>query len=351
MLLTAALLGGCPLTLSKPKSEAFLDAMATAERHMRHSRYDDAIASYRTAQRYADRRADRDEALYREAKALKYAGRYGEAVQVLDHLASFQPPGRRTARALYDAAFLRQEQLGLQDEANAGFDRVIREFPDAGVATRALHWRLEYFDQNQDVPGAIAFLDDMLAHVSQSKIGDNLLMAKADLILDKYEDRDTTRAVLQQLVREHPYPEGGLWDDALLRLAEMDVEDGEYERAIEYLRILTNRAENTHLLIIPNQAGSTTLPSMAEAQLRIARIYRDDLQDYDKADDEFEAVEDDFPRSNLRDDAAYERGVMWLEHGEPERGCDILREVVEDFEVGHPRRLAQQRVEADCGGH
>ena len=55
-------------------------------------------------------------------------------------------------------------------------------------------------------------------------------------------------------------------------------------------------------------------------------------------------------RSILRDDAEYERGMMWLDQGETERGCDILRDVAEDYEVGHPRREAERTIAERCGG-
>jgi tetratricopeptide (TPR) repeat protein len=145
-------------------------------------------------------------------------------------------------------------------------------------------------------------------------------------------------------VRDHPYPQGRRWDDAIAKLAEMDVEDGHPLVAIARLERMLERYENTTII------GSYTQSGMPMAQLNIARIYRDELRDYDEADSQFRRVVRRFPDSILHDDASYERGAMWLDQGERERGCDILRDVVEDFEVGHPRRLAAARVEADCGG-
>ncbi len=324
--------------------------MASAARDMRHSRYAEAIPLFQEAAALARRRSEYDEALYREAKAWKYAGDYGRAVQVLDHMVSLEPTGRRTAKALYEASVIRQNQMGLDQQADEGFDRVIREFPESSGAPSSLQRRLERFEEQGEVQQVFDWIDATYAEVGSSRVGDNLLWAKAELILEHVDDRDAAKAVLQQLVREHPYPQGGLWDDALTRLAELDVEDGEPERAIEYLRILANQAETTHLIILPNNAGSYTLPSMAAAQLEIARIYRDQLSDYEAADREFKRTWRDFPRSGVRDDAMYELGAMWVDQGEVSRGCRWLEETLEEFEVGHGRRLAAERAEADCAG-
>ncbi len=138
----------------------------------------------------------------------------------------------------------------------------------------------------------------------------------------------------------HPYPQGHRWDEAILRLAEMDVEDGRAADAIARLEGMLERAENTSLI------GSYTLPTFPPARLQIARLRRG-MGDLDAAAADFERLEDDFPTSTLRDDARVEAGEMWLEAGERERGCDLLRSAVEDFEVGRARRRAARRL-SEC---
>ena len=54
-------------------------------------------------------------------------------------------------------------------------------------------------------------------------------------------------------------------------------------------------------------------------------------------------------RHRLRDDALYELGVMWMDRGRRDEACGVFREVVGEFEVGHPRRLATRRLEEECG--
>ena len=157
-------------------------------------------------------------------------------------------------------------------------------------------------------------------------------------------DRAGARVALERTVHDYPYPYGHRWDDATLQLAEMDVEDGHYRRAIARLESLLERSEGTSMV------GSYTLPAFAEALMQIARIQREHLGDREAADAAYQAVYDDYETSLLRDDALVERGEMWLEAGERERGCELLAEAVEEFEVGSARRRAAARIEADCAG-
>ena len=377
-ILSGLLYTGCPPTLSQQRGEAHLDAWAEAERHVHHGRLDEAEAAYAEAAEHAERRIDRDEADYRRSRVLIDQDRHAEAVTLLDEIAAREPVSRRTGRAVYDAARIRLEVLGETDAAMEGFERVIREFPDDGLGTRALFHRLGEFrpasvasDEGSDASaesapdpepvegaeeaeeaeeptsppidaaGATAFLDELYPDVAETSLGDDVLKAKADIQLEA-GDRAGARETFERIVRDHPYPQGHRWDDAIWALAEMDVEDGHPHVAIARLERMIERHDNTTII------GSYTQSTMPLAVLTMARIYRDEVGDYDAADRQFRRLPRRFPRSLLRDDAAYERGVMWLEQGERDRGCDILRDVVEDYEVGHARREAERRVEADC---
>src|SRR5690606_8559606 len=229
------------------------------------------------------------------------------------------------------------------DEAGAmeGFERVMREFPDRGNGARALYFRLSPFRRADDSAGALALLDTFYEELGATTLGDDILRYRADLLLVEGR-RDEARAALERIVEEHPYPQGHRWVDALMALADMDLEDGNPQGAIEHLRLIVSVDESTTLL------GSYTLPTFPKAQLRIAQIYRDELEDFDAADREFAFLSDHFVRSSLRDDAQMQRGAMWLDAVEARRGCRILRDVVEAFEVGHARREAEARVTADC---
>jgi tetratricopeptide (TPR) repeat protein len=338
-LLVSAACPGC--TVSRPRGAEHLSALAAGDRHFGHGRLDDAEQAYAEAAETAERRVDRDEAMYRRARVLMRQERWAEAVAVLDELEAFRPVSRRTARALFDASRIRLDELGDEAAAMAGFERIVREYPDRGNGARALFFLIRPFREADDPEGALALLDRFYAEVGATTLGDDILRIKADLLLGQ-GDRAGARAALERLVREHPYPEGHRWDDALISLAEMDVEDGRPEDAIARLREIVSKDDTTTVL------ASYTLPTFPRVQLRIAEIYRDELADYEAADREFRFMFDHFHRSSLRDDALYERGAMWVDAGEVDRGCEILRQVVESFEVGHARRSAEDRLESDC---
>ena len=340
--LMALALVGCPPTLSKPESAAHRDALAAGDRHMAHGRDGEAAEAYGRAAVEADRRVDRDEALYRQSRAEADAGHPERALQQLMVIADTRPPSRRTPRALLDAGRIHYE-MEQTEQAIALFRRLVLEFPDSGPANRALVWWVRHLEESEQIDRALAVLDWLLPEVRRSKLGDDILDTEARLRF-ALGDREGGRAALERMVRDYPYPYGHRWDDGILRLAEMDVEDGEYQRAIARIHAMLERSEGTAMV------GSYTLPSFAEGLMRIAQIYRVHLRDREAADAAYEAVYDDYETSLLRDDALLERGEMWLDAGRLDRGCEMLRDVVDEFEVGRARRRAAERLAADCGG-
>ena len=330
----------CPPTLSRPESAAHLDALAEGERHTRHGRHEEAIRAFAAAAESADRRVDRDEALYRQSRALRDAGRDDEAIVILDAIAATRPPSRRTARALYDAALLRFERTDDVPRALEGFERVVREHPDDGLGGRALHHWLGHVEATEGKEAALALLRTLDASLAETTLGDDLLWRahELELALDR---RAAARATLAHLVERHPYPQGERWDDALLRLAELAQEDGRREEAIAHLEALLQRAETTTMM------GSYTLPAFPEARLRLARIHRD-AGDRTAAAESYEALVDEFETSRLRDDALLELSAMQRDAGDRAEACRTLERVLEITEVGRAAREARARHETEC---
>lgn len=335
------LFAGCVPTISEPRSPEHVQALAEGERHMGHGRHEEAAESFALAAEEAERRVDLDEALYRQTRALIELERYDEAIAILQEVADRRPVSRRTGRAMFEIALIRLDHMQQTEQAMQDFERVMREASDDGLGSRSLYYILRDYESKADSAGAIAFCDRLLVDLGNTTLGDDLLRAKANLQL-LTGDRTGARASLEEIVRRYPYPYGQRWDDAIVTLAEMDVEDGQPRQAIERLEALVFRNEETNLV------GSYTLPSMPRAQMRIAEIYRDELHELEAASDAYEHLLRRFPRSNLRDDALYQAGIMWLGANEKRRGCRFLERVVDDFEVGHPRRMASERIETDC---
>jgi tetratricopeptide (TPR) repeat protein len=335
------LLVGCPPTLSKPRGEGYEEKLAEAARHQNAGRLEAATEAYAEASRRAERRVDQDEARYRQARAMLRSERYEEAVRLLDRIGDRKPPSRRTGRAIFDAARIRYEQLEQYAQAKAGFERVIREFPDEGLGGRAIYFIIEDFRRQDELAAALPYLDARYREVRATTLGDDVLWAKAALLRER-EERDAEQRTLERLVRNHPYPMGHNWDEAIMRLAEIHLEREEPKLAIEVLEKLVVEVETTTII------GSYVRSTMPKAYMWIGTIYRDELGDRPKADRVFGRFHRLFPRSVLNDDVRYERGVMWVDAGETDRGCEILKKLVSDYDVGNARRRAEARIESDC---
>ncbi|MFT5356477.1 MAG: hypothetical protein ACI9KE_003702, partial [Polyangiales bacterium] len=197
-LVLALLLSACPPTLSRSRSPAFDARLAHAERDAHHGRDGDAATGFGEAAELAERRVDRDEARYRQTRALIDAGEEAEALEILDAIAAAQPPSRRTARALFDAAKLR---AGQSDSAAAetGFLRVVRHHPESGIAGRALHWLL----RGQPPQSVLTRLASLDSEVGATSLGDDILMRMHDAHVE-LQNPAAARQDLERLVERHP---------------------------------------------------------------------------------------------------------------------------------------------------
>ncbi len=331
-----ASLAGCIPTLSKPRGEAHLAALAEGNRLHAADDYDGAARAYDRAAATAERRVDREEALYRRSRSLRRAGRLEEAASVLDEIGAEEPVSRNTVRARYDAARIRLE-LGERARGIAELMALIRAHPDHGNALHALALVLDDAEARGGAAAQRALLAELDPEIADSELHDDLLFAWAELELEA-DDRAAGRRLLRRVVEEHPYPQGNRWDEALTRLADLAEEEGDAARAIEHLEALTQRHEGTW------SPGSYTRPSMPRAQLRIARLERDERGDLDRAAAAYQRVYDDYPNSTLRDDALFELGDLEERRGNTEGACRLYRRVVEEFEVGRARREARARL-------
>lgn len=340
-LLALPLLTGCPPTLSQSANESYDKKLAEASRHARAGRYEVASESYAEASRLASRRVDQDEARYRQARTLMRAERFEEAVAILDKIGDRKPTSRRTSRAVFDAARVRYEYLEEYERAREGFDRVIRDYPDDGLGHRAIYFRIVDLQREGREGELIPFLDGLYETSGETTLGDDILMERAK-IFEERGDTHNEKLSLAKLVRNHPYPSGHLWDEALLRLSDLFVEEGNVEGAIDALERILGQHETTTII------GSYTRTSMPLALYRIGLLYRDEVRDIERAEQAFDRFPRLFPDSTLADDVLYERGAMWLDEGEADRGCKHLKALLDEYPVGQARRAGAARYESDC---
>jgi tetratricopeptide (TPR) repeat protein len=329
-------------TISKPRGEKHLDALAAAEADQHAGRLEEAAREYQKAADAAERRVDRDEALYRESRVLARLDRHAEAIAICDKLAAAEPPARRTLRARLDASRYRL-LTGEDERAEHDLLALVLEHPDTGPGKSALRLLLSrHVDGASDPRAALTWVRDLKAKAGDSATSETLMNVEAELLLAQGQ-RDEAVRILEAQVDRFPYPKGHRWDDALYRLADIALDSGDPKRAIDYLERMIDVHESSIVV------GSYTRPLFPKAALRIARIYRDDLHDADSALKAYDRVRSEFKNSTVADDALQEEAALRMQSGDRDRACKLWREVLEEHEVGSARRTAEEQVSKNCG--
>jgi tetratricopeptide (TPR) repeat protein len=319
-----------------------LDALADAERHQHHGRLEQAAAAYAKAAAAAERRVDRDEALYRESRVRARMKDFERAVALCDLIASTKPPSRRTLRARLDGARYRL-QLSQNESAELALMQLLNDAPESGEAKSALRLLLALHTSGDDDGAAYAFVRSLRERVPPGHLDEVLSFREAELLV-ALGRRDEAQAALTRQVARYPYPSGHYWDEALSLLADLALERGDPRAAIDFLQRMLAERESAFLI------GSYTRSLFPKSALRIARIYRDQLSDKEAAVSAYRNARQYFPKSRIVDDALVEEGELELARGERERGCTLLREAVQSFEVGAARRRALSQVTEACSG-
>ncbi len=335
-------LSACAPTISMPRGEEHLDALAAAEGHLHHGRLQQAVAAFGQAAEAAERRVDRDESLYRQSRVYARLGDYKSALQICDRLASADPIARRTLRARLDAGRYRI-LLGEKDRADRDLRALLLEYPDSAAAKGALRIMVQtHIREAETVEKGLFWLKTLQAEIEEGNTThEALLYLEADMLISRGKRAEATE-VLEQQIEQYPYPHGRRWDNALWILADLALEDGDAETAVKRLESMIAVHESSFIL------GSYTRPMFSKAALRIARIYRDKLDDPAAALKAFARVRSEFPNSLVVDDALEEEAMLRIDSGDAKKGCELLREVTEKHEVGSARRRADERIKKHC---
>ncbi|MCC6213646.1 MAG: tetratricopeptide repeat protein [Polyangiaceae bacterium] len=308
-LLAAAL--GCAPTLP----ESFVLSRAAAERAYSAGRYEEAAEHWRHAAQAADRPKDRNEARYREAAALRRAGRHGEADALLEALAR-ATRAARAPRASYDRA-LALLHRGDERAAHAELERLLVAHPDHSFAALAAKKLIE---RARADGGAVAGLAE--ATRLRSLVGDVAVVERLEYEaagdLEALGRLAEARDRFLDVARRYPYPTGALWDDSLWHASLLEERLGDPRRAIAHLRRMLAQQEASSM------SGSYERPRYSQARFRIAELYRDRLDDPARARREFRALLERHPTSLLVDDALWQEALLARRAGDTRAACDAL---------------------------
>jgi tetratricopeptide (TPR) repeat protein len=314
-----ALLAGC----APERGEAYDAAFAAGERAFHAGRWAEAAQSFDGAAGRARRVKDRDEARFLEARAFERAEQWAEARAALTRLVAESPSGPRTARAVFDLATL-EIAHGEPARGWAMLQEAARRFPAHGVARPALHRLVMHAQDTGGEPAVLAFLDANEA-AFRGTDQDEVIAYERALSLERAGRRREAHDAFLASARRHPYPSGGLTDDAYWRAAGIDEEDGRYEEAIAHLRELLSFREPAGAF------ASYERPRYSEAQLRIAEIYKGRLKDHAAARREFDRLYTGHPTTLKRDYALWSEARLALEDGDRSTTCSLVRRLASEF--------------------
>jgi len=294
--------------------ESYVTERDAASRAYSQGRYREAAEHWQRAEGAAPNARERDEARYRRAAALERAGDLTSAEALYAELSNLV--GERGERACFsraDLVFRRDARSG-QNLLRAAIER----YPNSGLAAGAAH---QLFDSLRELDGEAAELGELNAlsvRVRGSELEEALLYRGIELATERGEAQAAHDQALA-LARQHPYPKGKYWDDALLRAAELDLTLARPTEAAEHLQRLLSARESAWLV------GSYDRSNFAVARYRLAELYRDHLRDLPRARAEFRRLYAEHPTNRLRDDALFEAALIALREADSRAACEDAR--------------------------
>lgn len=292
------------------------DRAKTAGRHLEAAKaYEDAAGAARDAH-------DRDHALGLAASSYARGGDKADAARILDVLRTRPPAGGAVAmRATFDRAL-----LTLETDEEAGLvelETFVTTHPESALSRRALAIVLTR-RAGDDAAKRVPILERVLPKTRGSELEERV---RYDLATahEALGEPDRARDELRAIAVDFPYPKGALFDDALLRAAEIDERRGRFAAAIDDLETLLRERETTHII------GSYERRGYLPAAMRVATIYRDRLNDLPKAREAFMRVYSEFTTSTSRDDALFEAALVSRRLGDDSGACSAMRTLVRSF--------------------
>lgn len=308
-----------------------------------------AARSDRTLDRAADETVRKDDcgvALLRRGQLLERLGRSGEAVEVYEAAAAEGAGPREAARALAEAARLREAQgdRGAIDLAIADCERAVSTYPGELGADDALErWLRLARRRGDDLRALRDRLDALAVTQAQSDAVDNLLFAAGDL--SDRDLHDARGAVVRWDELARRFPRSSLRDDALWRAAALLRQGGDPRGALVRLEGILATRRSAWI------TGSYNSVLLDDAQLLHGRILLDDLAAPREAARDFERLADDYTESVLRDDALFALAQAREAQGDRAAACAALSRIEHDFPDGNRVRDANhRRAQLACPG-
>ena len=314
-------LGAC--ACARQHSTPYLNERAAAERHYASGRYAEAAEAWGKVAKDAEHQDDRAEALYRAAAARQRGGDTAAARASYREVLALAPDGPRAARAAFELAWLEIERGDTRSGERALLDVTLR-YQDSALAGRAFAGLASRLEARGGPQATLALIDQLRPKIHQPELAEQVRYAEGRLLRTTGQV-ERARRVFLELARDFPYPQGAFWEDALWHAADIERSQGQPQAAVGHLERMLREVEPALL------QGSYTRPRYAEAQYRIAEIYRDDLAQPERARREFRRVFNEYPTSLLRDDALWQEALIGWGGSDSSASCDPLTKLVSEL--------------------
>lgn len=323
--------------------DAYAAAVTAAARAERADRFAEAADFYERAAGLTSDGMIARTALYRSAQAAQRAGQYDRALAGFFDLADRWPGTPEAGRGLYDAAQLLR-RLGREEDAVDVFVRLIRREPGSAMTSVGVRRLLQIFEDRDDLAALDRILTAELEAATDREVRVVLRYFRALGRAD--ENRvDDALADLEAAGAECEYPDCSYWDDLPWRAAHVCRAARRFSCALDYLDRMLDLREESWL------NGSYYSNFYDDAQYLKGEILRADLGRPEEAAAVFLELED-FTDSTMCDDGLWAAALIYLDDlDDADRGCDILRDLMEDYPDSNLRRRAAARLDvAPCAG-
>lgn len=344
-----ALAGFALVACAPVYGDEFLLQMAAGARAYHAGRYEEAAREYDSAAQKAQRVKDRDEARFLEARTFERAERWADAKRTYEKLIADSPTGPRTGRATFDIAEL-EVAHGDVEKGYALLEAATKKYPAHGLARPSIRRILDHVIEKGGEQAGIAWLrakQKELASTEQAQVIEYELAEAMERAGNAKEAHDQYVAT----ATAHPYPFGGLTDDAWYRAAQIDENEGRFQEAIDHLHELLAHREPA------DTVGSYERPRYSPAQMEIALIYRDHLKDHASARRELHKLYTDHKTSILRDDALWYEARLARDDGDASAACSLVATIAKELpdsryaRCGHELCPTAEKGKADCADY
>jgi tetratricopeptide (TPR) repeat protein len=283
----------------------------------------------------------RDRLLFQQGLILARAGLAQEALAVWDPLYDSTSSETLPGRIAYERGMLARAEGDLA-ESEKQFLLLIKNHPEHGLALTGL-FRLEKLVMDRAGDTAVrALLESLLEDALKTSFGDDVLWELYEWHYE-HEEYEEAEAYLLGIRASYPFPTGERSGDAMLALASLAEEQGDWDEAIGYLKEIIGPIGKAPVI------GASGGSGKAKALIRLGRIYEEHIGDKKTALSLYMEVVRMPELETMNDDGLLEAARVLFEMGQPDKACAHLKDLLDDFPYSNKRKKAVKMMkEAGC---